>query len=113
MSCGVKCDKEVGEHLCSLVKGHKVVVFTKEHDPLSFEVVETLKQINPKDLKIVDLDKCERKEEALDLLEKKTGARPGPRVFIDGKFVDDLETSLKDTDLREVLEKKCKDAGAL
>ncbi|CBZ54161.1 putative glutaredoxin [Neospora caninum Liverpool] len=107
-----KCSDEAGEKLCSVVKSHKVVVFTKEHDPLSFEVVETLKQINPKDMHIVNIDKCDCKH-AEELLKSKTGDRPGPRVFIDGKFVQDLETSLKDTDLREVLEKKCKDAGAL
>ncbi|KEP67651.1 UNVERIFIED_CONTAM: hypothetical protein HHA_227100 [Hammondia hammondi] len=112
MSDKSKCSGEAGEKLCSVIKSHKVVVFTKEHDPLSFEVVETLKQLHPKDLHIVNLDKCGCTQ-AEGLLKEKTGDRPGPRVFIDGKFVDDLETSLKDTDLREVLEKKCKDAGAL
>jgi len=100
----------------STLKSKKVVVFSKSYCPYCIKGQQALAKFNLSADKYVvielDLEKADEMDAIQDYLQKKTGARSVPRVFVDGKFIgggDDTVRLEKNGELKKLLEK----AGAI
>ncbi|CAI9149108.1 unnamed protein product [Rangifer tarandus platyrhynchus] len=76
--------EEVPKHVDCLINGHKVVLFTRK-DEKSERVADVLKDLDVKDLCIQDVEKCNYKDEVLEVLAKKTATSATPMLFIGGE----------------------------
>nr|CCA14706.1 PREDICTED: C. briggsae CBRGLRX10 proteinlike putati [Albugo laibachii Nc14] len=68
------------------VNEHKVVVFSKAYCPHCVEAIEVLSK-HSAEFKVIELTEMTDFDKIQNALEKKTGERTVPRIFIDGKFV--------------------------
>ncbi|CBZ54158.1 hypothetical protein NCLIV_045900 [Neospora caninum Liverpool] len=85
---------------------HKVVVFVKSFCPFCQTALEILRDVGVKDLGVVTIEKTACTSQIQDVLERMTGARTVPRIFIGGKFFggcSDLEEAEADGELQEIL----------
>jgi len=97
----------------STLKSKKVVVFSKSYCPFCTKAKEALAKfkLSGDVYLVIELDKEASKEatmdEIQDYLQKKTGARSVPRVFVEGKFIgggDDTVRMEKSGELKTILE---------
>jgi glutaredoxin 3 len=90
-----------------IIKAHKVAVFSKTYCPYCVKAKNVLGKYKINDILIVELDNRDDADAIQDYLNKITGARTVPRVFIDGKSIgggDDTARLEKDGKLKPLLE---------
>jgi glutaredoxin 3 len=98
-----------------IIAGNKVAVFSKTYCPYCVKAKNVLSKYEINSIKIVELDELDDNSQAdaiQDYLNKITGARSVPRVFINGKCIgggDDTARLDAENKLKELL----KNAGAL
>jgi glutaredoxin 3 len=98
-----------------IIAGNKVAVFSKTYCPYCVKAKNVLAKYDINGIRIVELDELEDSSQVdviQDYLNKITGARTVPRVFINGKCIgggDDTARLDRDNKLKELL----KNAGAL
>ncbi|XP_027060515.1 uncharacterized protein [Pocillopora verrucosa] len=100
------------EFIKAQVKDNKVVVYSKTYCPFCKKAKDALKAAGLKDYLLVELDERDDGDEFQDALQKITGGRSVPRVFIGGTFVgggDDVQGLQNKGQLKPKLE----NAGAL
>ncbi|CAH3136760.1 unnamed protein product, partial [Pocillopora meandrina] len=103
---------EKEEFIKAQVKDNKVVVYSKTRCPFCKKAKDALKAAGLKDYLLIELDERDDGDEFQDALQKITGGRSVPRVFIGGTFVgggDDVQVLQNKGQLKPKLE----NAGAL
>jgi len=101
-------DLSVADHIQELIKKYPVMVFSKSYCPYSKKAKDILSKYKlDKNYNVLELDQLSSKiDEYQNQLEKLTGARTVPRVFINGKFIgggDDTSDLEKKGDLERLL----------
>jgi glutaredoxin 3 len=101
-------DLSVADHIQELIKKYPVMVFSKSYCPYSKKAKDILSKYKlDKNYNVLELDQLSSKiDEYQNQLEKLTGARTVPRVFINGKFIgggDDTSDLDKKGDLERLL----------
>ncbi|KAK3097892.1 hypothetical protein FSP39_014234 [Pinctada imbricata] len=93
------------------IAGKKVVVFSKTTCPYCSKAKKILKEkeynLTKEDLEIMEIDRHKATSKIQDYLERLTGARTVPRVFIKGKFIgggDETAALHKKNKLKNMLE---------
>ncbi|CAD5215969.1 unnamed protein product [Bursaphelenchus xylophilus] len=95
------------------VGSKKVVIFSKSWCPYSRKAKQVLLgvyRVDQKDYKVIELDEMETGDLIQDALQRVTGGRSVPRVFVNGQFIgggDDTERLHKENKMAGLL----KDAG--
>uniref|UniRef100_A0A3B0N0J3 Glutaredoxin, putative n=1 Tax=Theileria annulata TaxID=5874 RepID=A0A3B0N0J3_THEAN len=87
-----------------LVRKHKVVVFSKSYCPYCTRAKDALKKLNLEDLHVEELDSNSKMDEVQDYLNKLTGARSVPRVFVNGQFYGDSTKTVSDVESGKFME---------
>ncbi|EAN33564.1 glutaredoxin 11E [Theileria parva strain Muguga] len=88
----------------SLVKKHKVVVFSKSYCPYCTRAKDALKKLNLHDLHVEELDSNPNMDQVQDYLNQLTGARSVPRVFVNGRFYGDSTKTVSDVESGKFME---------
>ena len=94
------------------IADNKVAVFSKSYCPFCTRVKDILKNAGVGDYYLLELDQTSGGDAIQNYLQKLTGGRTVPRVFVGGEFVggcDDTEAKANSGEL----EKKLKSAGAI
>merc|ERR1712055_531521 len=79
--------KSVKEWVDECISSKSVVVFSKSYCPFCDMAKNALKQGGITDYLLIELENREDCNEIQDYLQKLTGGRTVPRVFIHGKFI--------------------------
>jgi len=95
-----------------LIADNLVMVFSKSYCPYCAKAKNILSQFSLKSYKVVELDQREDGGAIQDHLQKLTGARSVPRVFIGGKCIGGGDDTAAKHSSGE-LEKMLKEVGAL
>ncbi|CAD5211883.1 unnamed protein product [Bursaphelenchus okinawaensis] len=91
------------------IASKKVVVFSKSWCPYSRKAKQVLfgiYRIDQKDYKVVELDELDTGDLIQDVLQRLTGGRSVPRVFVNGQFIgggDDTERLHKENKMASLL----------
>lgn len=78
--------RDIPQWVDSLVKGHKVTVFSKSYCPFCQAAINALKGMNIGDLHVEHIENNPYCDAIQDYMNEKTGARSVPRVFVNGRF---------------------------
>lgn len=95
-----------------ITKSNKVAVFSKVYCPYCTMAKSALKEAGLKEYFLMELDEVDDGAAIQDALQKVTGARTVPRVFIGGKFIGG-GSEVKDLQSAGKLTKMLQEAGAL
>jgi len=95
----------------SKIAGKKVVMFSKSYCPFCTKAKAALKKylgdfLKEEDYEVVEIENDKDCEAIQNYLQKKTGGRSVPRVFINGKFEgggDDMVAKDKSGELKKLL----------
>jgi glutaredoxin 3 len=94
------------EEITKLVDTNKVVIFSKSYCPYCSATKDLFKRMNVKGVWVIELDKDPRGREIQQELQRMTGQRTVPNVFVNGTHLggnSDAQSAAQNGKLQEML----------